>query len=265
MNLSDFFENLDRFRFAVAFESAAAPWEAVARLPDSIAGFLADSRLRSRKPAEFPALRCQQLGSGTGRAQENQVWVESSFYVEDSFVLEGYGIFIGRGSYLEAGALIKGPCLIGESCAVHQSAYLRGNVILGDGAGVGHASEVKGSVLLDHAEAPHFNYVGDSILGERVNLGAGMKLANLELRSPSEKASGSWPTIKIPIGAGLVDTGMTKLGAILGDDVEAGCNAVTAPGTLIGKASWIYPNLTIRKGYYPPGTIFKPSGPVPRS
>jgi len=264
MQLSDFFDSFEEFRFAAAFARAAAPWELVARLDEAIARFLALPHLPTRGAAQLPALRCRQIRPGGGRPDEDQLWVDSSFYAEDSFVLEGYRIFIGRGSYLEAGAMIKGPCLIGENCAVRQGAYLRGNVILGDGAGVGHASEVKGSLLLDHAEAPHFNYVGDSVLGRRVNLGAGTKLANLELRSPAEKASGSWPSIQIPIEGELVDTGMTKLGAILGDDVEAGCNAVTAPGTLIGKHSWIYPNVTVRKGFYPPGTILKPSGPVPR-
>ena len=264
MRLSDFFDELEDFRFAAAFEDVAAPWEAIARLSVSIARLIEGSGWRRLPPEQLPALRCHQIRPGGGRPDEDQVWVETSFYAEESFALDGYGILVGRGSFLEAGALLKGPCLLGQSCAVRQGAYLRGNVILGDGAGVGHASEVKGSILLDHAEAPHFNYVGDSILGRRVNLGAGTKLANLELRAPETKRNDLWPSIRIPIEGDVVDTGLPKLGAILGDDVEAGCNAVTSPGTLIGKQSWIYPNLTVRKGFYPPGTILKPHGQASR-
>jgi bifunctional N-acetylglucosamine-1-phosphate-uridyltransferase/glucosamine-1-phosphate-acetyltransferase GlmU-like protein len=110
---------------------------------------------------------------------------------------------------------------------------------------------------MDHTEAGHFAYIGDSILGYHVNLGAGTKLANLQLRTQEEKESGKINPIKITIDEKVIDTGMQKFGAVVGDYVEIGCNSVTCPGALIGKNSWILPNTTVRKGYYLPHSFGK--------
>ncbi|MBS0628687.1 MAG: UDP-N-acetylglucosamine diphosphorylase [Verrucomicrobia bacterium] len=142
-------------------------------------------------------------------------------------------ISIGKGTIVEPGTLIKGPCLIGRDCEIRHGAYVRGGVLTGDGCVIGHATEVKGSILLDEAHAAHFNYVGDSILGNRVNLGAGVKLANVRLDGEDVKI-------------GTVATGLKKLGAILGDETQLGCNAVTNPGTVMGKRSFGYPNTVIK-------------------
>ena len=128
---------------------------------------------------------------------------------------------------------------------------------MGDRCVLGHASELKNSIMLNDAKAPHFAYVGDSILGNNVNLGAGTKLSNLSVASEKELSTGQRPTIKIVIDAEEVDTGLAKLGAIIGDDAQTGCNAVTNPGTLIGKNSLVYANTSVSKGLIPENSIVK--------
>jgi bifunctional N-acetylglucosamine-1-phosphate-uridyltransferase/glucosamine-1-phosphate-acetyltransferase GlmU-like protein len=120
-----------------------------------------------------------------------------------------------------------------------------------DGAVLGHASEMKNSVMLPEAKAPHFAYLGDSILGSRVNLGAGTKLSNLSITALRHQK-----TLTVQIDGLAYDTGLTKLGAILGDDVQTGCNVVLNPGTLLGRGARVYPNTSVR-GYHGPGEILK--------
>ncbi len=148
-------------------------------------------------------------------------------------------ISIGKGSRVEAGAYIEGPCVVGENCEIRHGAYVRGGVVTGNHCVIGHATEVKHSIFLNGAKAGHFNYVGDSILGNGVNLGAGSKLANLRL---DEKE------IIIYLNNERIGTGLTKLGAIIGDGASLGCNCVTNPGTIIGKMAFCLPCTSI-KGY----------------
>ncbi len=166
-------------------------------------------------------------------------------------------IFIGEGARVEPGAYILGPAYIGPGAVVRQGAFLRENVILLQGAIFGHASEAKNALFLPNAHAPHFNYVGDAILGQRVNLGAGTKLSNLGMLSEKDKVSGTRPSIQLTIHGQTYDTGLAKLGGILGDDVQTGCNTVLNPGCLIGRRTLIYANLSLRKGYYPADSIIK--------
>jgi NDP-sugar pyrophosphorylase family protein len=135
-------------------------------------------------------------------------------------------ISIGKGTKIEPGAFIQGPAWIGENCEIRQGAYIRGNVILANNAVVGHSSEVKNSILLTRAHAAHFNYVGDSILGSDTNLGAGVICANFRLDKRE---------IAVQIRGKKVLTGLKKMGVILGDRSQIGCNTVINPGTLIGK------------------------------
>ncbi|MGH2536718.1 MAG: glucose-1-phosphate thymidylyltransferase [Candidatus Promineifilaceae bacterium] len=165
-------------------------------------------------------------------------------------------VFIGRGARVEPGAYILGPAYIGPGAVVRQGAYVRENVVLSAGAVLGHASEAKHSLFLPQAHAPHFNYVGDSLLGRGVNLGAGAKLSNLTLISAGD-AAGRRPSIQIPVEGRLYDTGLAKLGAVLGDGVQTGCNAVLNPGCLVGRRSLIYASLSLPKGYYPPDSVLK--------
>lgn len=166
-------------------------------------------------------------------------------------------VYIGRGAIVNPGAYIEGPAYIGEGVLIRHGAFIRNNVIMLPGSILGHASEAKNSLFLHKAVAAHFNYVGDSIIGSGVNLGAGTKLSNLTLVSEKDEASGKRSSIKITIEGEEFDTGLAKLGAILGDGVQTGCNAVLNPGCLVGKNSLVYANLSLIKGYYPPDSIVK--------
>ena len=161
-------------------------------------------------------------------------------------ILFDSNICIGEGTVVEPGALIKGPTIIGHNTEVRQGAYVRGNCLIGNGCIVGHNTEVKTSIMLDGAKAGHFAYIGDSILGNDVNLGAGTKLANLKIVDVE---------MKLKIEGRTYTTGLKKLGAILGDHVETGCNSVTSPGTLLGRASLIYPCVNVPGGYYPSRSV----------
>lgn len=141
-------------------------------------------------------------------------------------------ISIGKGTTLEPGAYIKGPCIIGENCTIRHGAYIRGDFIAGSGCVIGHDTEVKHSIFLNNVLAGHFAYVGDSILGNKVNVGAGTKFANLKFDNSS---------IEINAEGKKIDTGLRKLGAIVGDGSQTGCNAVSNPGTLFGKDVYCYP------------------------
>lgn len=161
---------------------------------------------------------------------------------EGAYLLHPELISIGEGTVVEPGSFIRGPCIIGKNCEVRHGAYIRGNVITGDGCILGHDSELKNSILLNEVCAAHFNYVGDSILGNRVNLGAGVKLANLRL---------DHQCVLIDDGGQKIPTKLCKLGAIVGDGAQFGCNAVANPGSLMGKGAFCHPCVTTQ-GYVPP-------------
>lgn len=161
-------------------------------------------------------------------------------------------ITIGANVIIEPGAFIRGPCILGDGCEVRHCAYLRGHVVAGKHCVLGHSSEFKRVILLDDVCAAHFNYVGDSILGNGVNLGAGVKLANLRLDNED---------VQVFDRGKKFSTNLKKLGAIIGDGAKIGCNSVTNPGTVIGKGAFCYPNLTIG-GYVRPKAIMKPTQKV---
>lgn len=129
-------------------------------------------------------------------------------------------VFVGKGTVIEQGAMIKGPAWIGENCEIRNGCYIRENVILGDGVVAGNSSEFKNCLVFDKAQIPHFNYVGDSILGYEAHLGAGVILSNVRL----DKAP-----VKIHTSGGAISTGLRKFGAIIGDHAEIGCNSVLSP------------------------------------
>lgn len=166
-------------------------------------------------------------------------------------------VYIAAGARIEPGAYVLGPAYIGPGVVIRHGALVRENVVMLSGSVLGHACEAKHSIFLPEATAPHFNYVGDSILGQRINLGAGTKLSNLTLVSKKDTVTGRRPTIRLTLDGTEYDTGLTKLGAILGDEVQTGCNAVLNPGCLIGPRTLVYPNLSLAKGYYPPHSIVK--------
>jgi len=151
-------------------------------------------------------------------------------------------ISIGKGTVIEPGVCIQGPCIIGKNCIIRHGAFLRDGVICGDHCAIGHSAEVKHAILLNYAHITHFTYVGDSIVGNWVNLGAGVKCANLRLdRRP----------VEVLVDGQKIKTGLKKFGAIIGDKTQIGCNCVLNPGTLMGKESASYPLLNLR-GYILP-------------
>lgn len=179
------------------------PWQALERL-DAFAATLVDER----------------GGGNAGGAIHPTAVIEGPLVFEE-------GVEVGPYAYL------TGPVYLAAGAKVGHAAHLRGPVVLGPGAHVMHASEVKRSLLLGGAKAPHFNYVGDSVVGHDVNLGAGVKLANFKTFGDEVKVNGH-------------GTGLRKFGAALGDGVSIGCNAVLAPGTVVGKRSIIYHGATVR-------------------
>jgi NDP-sugar pyrophosphorylase family protein len=162
-------------------------------------------------------------------------------------------ISIGEGTIIEPGAYIQGPCVIGKRCVIRHGAYIRSDVICGDGCHIGHSTELKHSVLLDGASATHFVYVGDSILGNGINLGAGVKCANLRLDRRE---------VGVVVGGNRLKTGLKKFGAIVGDRAQIGCNCVLNPGTLVGRESFALPLMNV-KGYVPARSQVTPRGVEP--
>lgn len=156
-------------------------------------------------------------------------------------------VLIGENVTVAPGATILGPSIIGSECEIRPGAYIRGGVITGKGCVIGNSSELKNCIILDSVALPHYNYVGDSFLGNRVHLGAGTICSNL-------KTDGSSVFIH---GEGFdINTGLRKLGAILGDTVDVGSGCVLNPGTVVGKGSTVYP-MTVLRGVYPDRAIIK--------
>ena len=160
------------------------------------------------------------------------------------------GVWVGPGARIEPSALVKGPAIIGAECELRHGAFLRGNVILGDGCVVGNSTEIKNAILFDGVQVPHFNYVGDSVMGTRSHLGAGAILSNVRLDGR---------TVRVQAAAGPLETGLAKLGAILGDLVEVGCNSVLNPGTVIGRGTLVHPLANVG-GVVPPKSVVRRDG-----
>jgi NDP-sugar pyrophosphorylase family protein len=209
---ADNFLDLKQFSFPELFDGEEQVWDALKRLPDFIRQHLKPARL------------CTTIGVP---------------YIADD-------VFIGKGTVIEHGALIKGPAIIGENCQIRSSAYVRGNVIVVNDCVLGNASEFKNSVLFNGVQVPHFSYVGDSILGFKAHLGAGVILSNAK----SMKGN---VTVKY---GNDIDTGLRKFGAIIGDGCDIGCNCVLNPGSIIGRNTVLYPNILWR-GVCPADSIVK--------
>ena len=159
----------------------------------------------------------------------------------------GDHVIIGEGTVVEPGALIKGPAIIGKNCQIRHNAYIRENVLIGDNCVVGNASELKNALLFNGAQVPHYNYIGDSILGHKAHLGAGAKISNVKL----------FPcNIEVDVNGLPHDTGLRKFGALLGDHAEVGCNAVLNPGSILERGTVVYPNVFWR-GILPANMIAK--------
>jgi len=156
-------------------------------------------------------------------------------------------VWVSKTAKIFPSAYIEGPCIIDEDSEVRHGAFIRGSVIVGKNCVVGNSTEMKNSIIFDNVQIPHFNYVGDSVLGYRSHLGAGAVTSNVK----SDKT-----LVTIKTDDGKIETGLKKFGAMIGDFTEVGCNSVLCPGTVVGKNSTIYPLSRVR-GYIKENSIFK--------
>ena len=171
---------------------------------------------------------------------------------EDEYEKVGEDVWIAKSAKVFPSAYIHGPAIIGKEAEVRHCAFIRGNAIVGEGAVVGNSTELKNVVLFNKVQVPHYNYVGDSILGYKAHMGAGSITSNV-------KSDKKLVVVKTPEGG--IETGMKKFGAMLGDEVEVGCGTVLNPGSVVGKQSNIYPLSSVR-GFVPGHSIYKKQGEV---
>lgn len=170
----------------------------------------------------------------------------------DKFEKRGENIWIAKSANVYPTAYINGPCIIDEDAEVRHCAFIRSNAIVGKGAVVGNSTELKNVILFNKVQVPHYNYVGDSILGYKAHMGAGSITSNVK----SDKT-----LVVVKSAYGNIETGLKKMGAMLGDNVEVGCNSVLNPGTVIGRNTNIYPTSMVR-GFIEANSIYKKQGEI---
>lgn len=267
LSAKEFFD-LEDFSHKGVFSKDEAVWTGLDRLHDYLETFFHESwpLATISGKVDLPIviydgkIRKDIEIKATGSKGSVQAFAEGEILEGAAIIMPGAFLFddriiIGPGTVVEPGALIKGPTIIGKNSEVRQGAYMRGDCLVGDNCVVGHATEIKASIMLDGAQAGHFAYIGDSILGRNVNLGAGTKLANLRMIPGA---------ITITVDRERYKTNRRKLGAILGDRTETGCNSVTSPGTLLAPRSIVYPGIAVPGGYYPGRNTFMPPKDSPR-
>lgn len=168
------------------------------------------------------------------------------------YELKGEDIWIAKSAKIMPSAYIKGPAIIGENAEIRHCAFIRGNAIVGNNAVVGNSTELKNVILFNNVQVPHYNYVGDAILGYKAHMGAGSITSNVK----SDKK-----LVIVKNGTQTIETGLKKFGAMIGDNVEVGCGSVLNPGTVIGKNTNIYPLSSVR-GVVPANSIYKKQNEV---
>lgn len=171
---------------------------------------------------------------------------------EEEYEKAGENVWIAKSAKVAPTAYINGPAIIGKNAEVRHCAFIRGNAIVGEGAVVGNSTELKNVILFNKVQVPHYNYVGDSILGYKAHMGAGSITSNV-------KSDKTLTTVKTPEGP--IETGLKKFGAMLGDEVEVGCGSVLNPGTVVGSHTNIYPLSMVRE-FIPANSIYKKRGEV---
>ena len=207
--------NLNETIAADIFNSCTYPWEVLAKIKEEIL----------------------RIGAGLSTEEYNKL---------------GEDIWVAKSAKVAPTACINGPTIIGKEAEVRHCAYIRGNAIVGEGAVVGNSTELKNVILFNKVQVPHYNYVGDSILGYKSHMGAGAITSNVK----SDKT-----LVTVRAGELVMETGLKKFGAILGDYVEVGCNSVLNPGTVIGRNANVYP-LSMVRGYVAEASIYKKSGDI---
>lgn len=171
---------------------------------------------------------------------------------EEEYENVGENVWIAKSARVAPSAYINGPAIIGKNAEVRHCAFIRGNAIVGEGAVVGNSTELKNVILFNKVQVPHYNYVGDSILGYKAHMGAGSITSNV-------KSDKTLATVKTPQGA--METGLKKFGAMVGDEVEVGCGSILNPGTVVGRNTNIYPLSMVRE-FVPANSIYKKRGEV---
>ena len=171
---------------------------------------------------------------------------------EDEYEKRGENVWVAKSAKVAPTAFINGPAIIGKDAEVRHCAFIRGNAIVGEGAVVGNSTELKNVILFNKVQVPHYNYVGDSVLGYKSHMGAGSITSNVK----SDKK-----LVVVKAGEEKIETGMKKFGAMLGDEVEVRCGSVLNPGTVVGNHSNIYPLSSVR-GFVPANSIYKKQGEV---
>lgn len=170
----------------------------------------------------------------------------------EKFEKRGENIWVAKSAKIFDSAYLNGPLIIDEDAEVRHCAFIRGNAIVGKGATVGNSTELKNAILFNGVQVPHYNYIGDSVLGYKAHTGAGSITSNLK----SDKS-----LVTVLLDGKKVETGVKKFGAMLGDNVEVGCNSVLNPGTVIGKNTNVYP-LSFVRGYVAENSIYKRLGEI---
>lgn len=234
------------------FKNSDLPWSPLSGLKENINHFFKDLN----QAGDLKGDRKIILKSD-GTLNEGSYYIKSTQVLAQNFVDPELNVFIGKGTIVEAGSTIKDNSIIEESCEIRQGAYIRGCVFVGAHSVVGHTTEIKNSIFVQHVEAGHFAYIGDSIIGSYSNLGAGTKISNLQFRTLKDKVEENFPEIPLVVEGKLFRTGIAKFGAIIGDGGETGCNSVLSPFVLLGPECWIVPNLCVTKGIYPRKSILK--------
>lgn len=170
----------------------------------------------------------------------------------EEYELRGEDVWVAKSATVFDSAYLHGPCIIGPETEVRQCAFIRGSALVGAGCVIGNSTELKNVIIFDHVEVPHYNYVGDSVLGYKSHMGAGSITSNIK----SDRTN-----VTINTGAERIETGLRKIGAMLGDNVEVGCNSVLNPGSVIGRNTNVYP-LSMVRGFIPANSIYKRLGEV---
>lgn len=215
LKISTLWPELDHTLAAPLLRSATYPWEILKKISDFIL----------------------ELGATLSPDEYDQV---------------SEGVWVAKSAKVAPTAYLGAPCIIGPDTEVRHCAFIRGSALVGAGCVVGNSVELKNSILFDGVQTPHYNYVGDSILGYRSHMGAGSITSNVK----SDKTN-----VSISVDGEKLETGCRKMGAMLGDFVEVGCNSVLNPGTVIGSHSNVYPTSSVR-GYIPANSIYKKRGEI---
>lgn len=171
---------------------------------------------------------------------------------KDEYTEISDGVFVANDAKISDKATILPPTIIGHATEVRPGAFIRGSALIGDGAVIGNSTEIKNAVIFDGAQLPHYNYVGDSVLGYKAHLGAGAVISNFKLDHSS---------VNVRMGDEKINTGLRKFGALMGDFAESGCNSVINPGTIVGRNTIIYP-LTSLRGVIPENSIVHNNGKI---